>query len=97
MSTLKMICYRAETSTANLLDGHYSKFIEEKRMFIKNIISTPVDLMVNNTNKTLTVNLYSLNTPKANEIAQYLCSTLNDSETIYPGTNLKLIFKSILD
>jgi len=96
MSTLKMICYRAETSTANLLDGHYSKFIEEKRMFIKNIISTPVDLIVSHEDKTLTVKLYSLNTPKANEIARYLCSTLNDTETIYPGTNLKLIFKSVV-
>jgi hypothetical protein len=96
MSTLKMICYRAETATANLLYGSYGRFTEEKRMLIKNIICTPTDLIPDPTNNTLTIKLHTLNTPKTNELATNLCKELNETETIYPGTNLKLIYKTVL-
>lgn len=95
MSTLKMICYRAETSIANLLSGVYGRYTEEKRMLIKNIISTPADIIPNNSDKTLTIKLHSLNTPKNNELINQICKTLNETETIYPGTNLRLIYESI--
>jgi len=95
MSTIKMICYRAETVVANLLDGKYSRYIEEKRMLIKNIISTPIDLNPDYTNKTLTVTLHTLSTPKANELAGKIAIELNNTETIFPGTELKMIFKSV--
>jgi hypothetical protein len=96
MSTLKMICYRAETATANLLYGIYSRFTEEKRMLIKNIIATSTDLVPDHINNTLTIKLHTLNTPKANELVTTLCKELNETETIYPGTNLKLIYKTVL-
>jgi hypothetical protein len=95
MSTLKMICYRAESSIANLLHGVYGRYTDEKRMFIKNIINTPADIIPNLTDNTLTIKLHSLNTPKNNELLSQICTILNDTETIYPGTNLKLIYKSI--
>jgi len=94
MSTLKMICYRAETAVANLLHGVYGRYEDEKRMFIKNIISTPIDLIPDMKNKTLTVKLHSLNTPKANELVSKICKVLNETETIYPDTELQLIYKS---
>lgn len=96
MSTLKMICYRAESAIANLLHGIYGRFTEEKRMFIKNIITSPADLIPDLKNNTLTIKLHSLNTPKANELVSQICETLNESETVYPGTNLTLIYKSVL-
>ena len=96
MSTLKMICYRAESAIANLLHGIYGRFTEEKRMFIKNIITAPADLIPDLKNNTLTVKLHSLNTPKGNELVAQICKTLNESETIYPGTNLTMIYKSVL-
>jgi ribosomal protein S10 len=97
MSTLKMICYRAESALANLLQGGYAKFTEEKRMFIKNIITTPADLIPDFTNNTLTIKLHSLNTPNANQLLSQICKTLNESETKYPGTNLTMIYKSVLN
>ena len=94
MSTIKMICYRAETAIANLLHNVYGRYEDEKRMFIKNIISTPIDLIPDMTNKTLTIKLHSLSTPKANELVSQICKILNESETIFPGTELTLIYKS---
>jgi hypothetical protein len=96
MSTLKMICYRAESAIANLLQGIYGRFTEEKRMLVKNIITTPVDLIPNLKNNTLTVKLHSLNTPKANELVTTICNTLNETKSIYPGTNLTMIYESVL-
>ena len=96
MSTIKMICYRAESAIANLLHNNYGRFTEEKRMFIKNIITTPVDLIPDMENNTLTIKLHSLSTPKANELVTDICKILNDSQTIYPGTNLTMIYESVL-
>ena len=97
MSTLKMICYRAESAIANLLQNMYGRYTEEKRMFIKNIITTPADLIPDIKNNTLTIKLHSLNTPKGNELVAQICKTLNESETIYPGTNLTMVYKSVVD
>jgi len=95
MATLKMICYRAETATANLLNGNYSRYIEEKRMLLKNLITTPIDMSPDYHNNTLTIKLHSLNTPRANKSITELCQILNESETIFPGTNLKIIYKTM--
>ena len=96
MSTLKMICYRAETSIANLLYDVYSRYEEEKRMFIKNIISTAADLVPYKINNILTVKLHSLIIPKANELMAQICKILNETETIFPGTNLRLIYENVV-
>ena len=39
---IKIICYRAETSFANLLSGYYKKSINEKRTLVKSIINSPL-------------------------------------------------------
>jgi hypothetical protein len=66
-------------------------------MFIKNIITTPADLIPDLKNNTLTIKLHSLNTPKANELVSQICETLNEAETKYPSTNLTMIYKSVLN
>jgi hypothetical protein len=95
MNTLKMICYRAESSLANVLHGAYGRYNDEKRMFIKNLINTPADIIENQKEQTLTVVLHSSNTPKNNELIAQICTILNDTHTIYPGTNLRLNYKTI--
>jgi hypothetical protein len=96
MSTLKMICYRAETAVVNLLYDIYGRLIEGKRMLIKSIIYTPTDFIPDHIKNTLTIKWHALNTPKVNKLVNKLCKELNESETVYPGTNLKLIYKTVL-
>jgi hypothetical protein len=95
MNTLKMICYRAESSLSNVLHGVYGRYNDEKRMFIKNLINTPADIIENKKEQTLTVVLHSSNTPKNNTLIAQICAILNDTDTIYPGTNLRLHYKTI--
>jgi len=90
---VKMICYRAETSFANLLSPHFAKNINEKRMLVKNIIKSNINLIPDYTNNTLSVELYSLSTPRENKAVQKICSVLNKQKELYPNTKLRLIYK----
>jgi len=91
---VKMICYRAETAFVNLIAPYYKKPYDEKRALIKSIIFNQADIEPDYKNKILTITLYTMATPRDNEAVNKLCENLNDSETEFPGTNLKLIYKS---
>ena len=91
---IKMICYRAETSLANLLYPHYKRADDEIRTLIKSLIQTPVNMEVDHKNEELKINLSTLANIRSNEAITKICNSLNNTKTIYPGTNLKLIYKS---
>lgn len=95
MNIIKMICYRAETAVANELAVYLSKNAkDEKRMLVKQIIQNNADLLPDYENKTLTVVLHTLSAPRFNEAAAQLAELLNQTETIFPGTDLQLKFKT---
>ena len=94
MNIIKMICYRAESALASLVTPYLSRAREEKRMLIKQIISNNADLIPDYENNTLMVVLHSLSTPRFNRAAYQLAQLLNQTETIFPGTKLRLIFKT---
>lgn len=95
INTIKIISYRAETALANIITPYYSKAQNEARMLVKEIIKKDADIKPDYQNNTLTVTLHSLSTPMRNEIVKKLCDILNDTETIYPDTNLQMIFKTV--
>lgn len=90
---IKMICYRAETNFAMLLAIDYKKKINEMRALTKSLINAKVNIAPDEMNKTLTIELYSLATPRDNLAAENMCQLLNDTETIFPGTEMKLFYK----
>ena len=90
---IKMICYRAETTVSLLVNGDIYKKQEEIRSLVKSIINSKGDIVPNYLQKTLTIKIYALATPRDNRALEKLCEVLTDSETIYPGTELKLIYK----
>jgi len=94
MNIMKMICYRAETAVANELSAFLINAKEEKRMLVKQIIQNNADLIPDYENKTLTVVLHSLSAPRFNVAAEKLTEVLNQTETIFPGTDLMLKFKT---
>lgn len=91
---IKIICYRAETTIANLLAANYRKSSNEIRALVKSIIFAKADLYPNYQTNTLTVRLNSLATPRDNLAVREICQTINDYEAIFPGTNLKLVYKT---
>ena len=62
-------------------------------MLVKQIIQNNADLVPDYENKTLTVVLHTLSAPRFNRAAAKLSETLNQTETIFPGTDLQLKFE----
>ena len=87
-----MICYRAETTVAALLNSEIYTKQEEIRSLVKSIIKSRGDIFPNYTQKTLTIKIYTLSNPRDNRALEKLCELLTDSQTIYPGTELRLIY-----
>jgi prepilin-type processing-associated H-X9-DG protein len=92
MNVIKMICYRAESSVATLLAPYLANADKEKRMVVKQIIQSNADLIVDYKEQTMTVKLYSLAAKRYNLAVENIVQLLNDTETIFPGTSLKLVF-----
>ncbi len=91
---VKMICYRAETAFVNLISPVYKRSGDEKRSLAKNIIFTKADIEPDYKAKTLTITLYSLSRPRDNEAVSQICNQLNKTETEFPGTDLRVIYKT---
>ena len=92
IDTIKMISYRAETNMASLLRESLARH-EDTRALLRQIYDTEADLLPDSKTGTLTVRLHHL-TQAAHDLAlQKLCDQLNATETVFPGTDLRLVFK----
>jgi hypothetical protein len=78
---------------AQWMAPYLAKSENEKRMVVKQIIQSSADLTPDYENKSLTITLHSLSAKRFNTAANELALILNQTETIFPGTDLKMIFK----
>jgi hypothetical protein len=92
LDTIKLISYRAETSMACLLRESMSRE-DDTRALLRQIYSTEADLLPDADNKTLTVRLHHLTQAAHDQALVRLCEELTATETIFPGTDLRLIYK----
>jgi hypothetical protein len=93
-NVVKILCFRAETALGILLSPHYKRENEEIRALIKSIIYTPADIEVDKEQKLLKITLYPLANIRSNEAVREICDKINATNTIYPGTNLTMVFKT---
>jgi hypothetical protein len=96
LDTIKMIAYRAETALAAMLCETVSR-TDETRALLREIFATEADLLPDEAAGTLTVRLHHLTNRASDEAARYLAEQLNATETVYPGTNLRLVYKLVSD
>jgi hypothetical protein len=94
LDTIKLISYRAETNMASLLRESLSRE-DDTRALLRQIYRTEADLLPDADHKTLTVRLHHLTQAAAahDQALLHLCDELNATETIFPGTDLRLIYK----
>ena len=92
IDTIKLIAYRAETSMASLLRDKLSR-ADDARALLRQIYDTEVDLIPDLEKKTLTVRLHHLTQAAHDEAVRYLCDQLNATDTLFPDTELKLVYK----
>ena len=94
LDVIKMISYRAETSMVNIISERM-KHSDEARSLLRAIYRNDVDLIPDKDAGILTVRLHHLANNCSSETLQSLCEELNETETLFPGTNLKLFYKLV--
>jgi len=92
VDTIKMIAYRAETSLASLLREHLARS-DDARPLLRQLFNNEVDLLPDSAANTLTVRLHCLTQAAHDKAIAQLCIALNETQTVFPGTNLRLIFE----
>ena len=92
LDTIKMIAYRAETSMASTVREKLKRS-DDARSLLRQIYNTEVDLIPDLEARTLTVRLHHLTQAAHDTAVRYLCEELTATETIFPGTDLRLVYK----
>ena len=93
IDTLKMIAYRSETAMANSLrEQDQMSRPGEARSLLKALYQTEADILPDHEAGTLTVRLHHSANASTDAVIQKLCDELNETETLFPRTNLRLIY-----
>jgi len=92
IDTIKMTAYRAETAMANNLREKMSH-PDEVRTLLRALYKTEADLLPDLETQTLTIRLHHLANVMSDNVIEKLCTELNATETRFPRTNLRMVFK----
>lgn len=96
VDTIKMIAYRAETAMANILIES-SCNVDDARALLRSIYTMEADIIPDENKQILRIRLHHLSNPSSDKAARLLAANLNETETIYPGTNLLLHYDLVSD
>jgi len=91
---IKMIAYRAETAMVSIIRDSMSRS-EDARSLIEAIYTTEVDLIPNEKEGILKVRLHQLANWSSGKTLEHLCNELNTTCTLFPGTNMRLIYELV--
>jgi hypothetical protein len=83
-----MVAYRAESMLAQMIRPHYSRAEDEGRKLIVSAIDLAGDLDV--AEGELRITLEPAASPNRTRAIAALCLQLNETDTVYPGTTLRL-------
>jgi hypothetical protein len=88
---IKMVAYQAESDLLALIRPHYARADDEGRTLIKSVLMNSGDLQV--TDHELRVTLNPLSSNHRTEAMKTLCEVLNTTNTVYPGSKLRLVYE----
>ena len=67
--------------------------LDDARQLIASLFQTEADLEPDEQAGTLTVRIHHSANRASDEVVRHLCAELNATETIFPGTNLRLAYQ----
>jgi len=94
IDTVKMIAYRAESALAGEM-SEYLQREDDARALLRRVFLTPADLRPDYECQTLLVQLHRLGSPLQDAAVAKLCDYLNQTQTVFPTTGLRLIYRQI--
>ena len=89
-----MVAYRAETAMVRIVREVLVRE-DDARSLIRDLMQTEADLSPDLAAGTLTIRVHSMANPRNNRAIQHLLSELNNTESKYPGTTLKLVYQLV--
>ncbi len=89
IDTIKLIAYRAETALVQLA-RETLKRADDARSFVRGLMNTTINLRPDHANGQLIIELHGQTNPVHDSVVNALCAELNETETHYPGTALRL-------
>jgi transposase len=87
---IRMAVYNATSSLARLLAPHYARADDEARMVLNEAFRAPADLQI--VGDELHVRINPLSAPRRSRAIAAICEDLNATDTLYPGTKLRLVY-----
>ena len=94
VDTIKMIAYRAESAMAGEV-REVLKRSDDARALLRRLYTTPVNLRPDTQAKTLTVEVHRMGSAVQDAAIAHLCEILTETETLFPTTDLRLIYRQI--
>lgn len=94
IDTIKIIAYRAESALAGELREHLLRD-DDARALLRRVFVTPANLRPDYDQKTLLVELHRLGSPLQDAAVARLCEELTATETKFPTTDLRLIYRQV--
>jgi hypothetical protein len=91
VDTVKLVAYRAETALVAIARESLSRQ-DDARALVRQLLTSSVDLQPDLDAKTLNVRLHRLSTAAHDAVLVHLCEELTATETLFPGTELRLVF-----
>jgi hypothetical protein len=92
--SIKLIAYRAETSLVALARERLQR-TDDARSFVRGLMRTPVNLQPNEATGQLIVELHGQTNPIHDRVVEHVIAELNDTQTVYPGTELTLVYRTV--
>ncbi len=92
LDTIKMIAYRAETAMACIINEKMSRS-EDVRSLLRAIYRTETDIIPDEAKGVLIIRLHQLANHSNDGAILHLCQELNATGTLFPGTNLRLVYE----
>lgn len=97
--TIKMTCYRAETKILKTLEQTqcFARTMDEGRAFLKNVFQQAADIIPHHNDDRLEIRFHTMSTKRENKALKELCDIVNKEQILYPGTKLKMVFKTAFE
>ena len=94
IDAVRMIVYRAETAMCPLLMSNKVDS-SEARTILQNLFITEADIHPDPEHGRLIVRVHRAANPVTDQHREQLFTLLNETETIYPGTSLKMVYELV--
>lgn len=94
IDTIKIIAYRAESALAGEVREHLRRE-DDARSLLRRLFVTPANLRPDYRQGTLTVEVHRFGSPLQDLAIGKLCEELTATETTFPATSLRLVFRPV--